>query len=201
MQQRMSHAERTDLSDRKMLQAAVQLILSKGAEKTTLKDVGELAGYSRGLAGYRFGSKDGLFKFVLRSLGEHWLQELAAVCENKVGLDAIIAATQAHYRMCELNPDDVRAFYILWFDAIGFDSEEVRQAIIKINLRRHHDLVEWITQDSSLQHKHDQAQTIASHFSTSLNGIVYQWLMNPENLDDIKALHESLINTMRLLLD
>ena len=63
---RRSHAERTDLSDRRMLEAAVQLICDRGPDRTTLKDVGEKAGYSRGLAGYRFGSKPGLFEFVVR---------------------------------------------------------------------------------------------------------------------------------------
>lgn len=200
MQQRMSHAERTDLSDRKMLEAAVRLIIDRGTEKTTLKDVGEMAGYSRGLAGYRFGSKDGLFKFVLRSLGEHWLDELTSVSNGKVGLEAITVATKAHYRVCQRNPDDVRAFYILWFEAIGFGGEEVRQAVININQRRTQDLIQWITADPELADRYDKAEAIAGQFSASLNGIVYQWLMMPEDLAAIEELHDNLIETMRLLL-
>jgi AcrR family transcriptional regulator len=68
-----------------MLDAAVQLIVERGAEGTTLKEVGELAGYSRGLAGYRFGSKAQLFSFIVRSVGEEWLRELGQAVENKVG--------------------------------------------------------------------------------------------------------------------
>ena len=71
---RMTQAERTDLSDRLMRDAAIELIVEQGTAATTLKDVGEKAGYSRGLAGYRFGSRDALFSFVVHSLGEDWLQ-------------------------------------------------------------------------------------------------------------------------------
>jgi AcrR family transcriptional regulator len=80
-----TQAERTALSDARMLDAAVQLIVERGAEGTTLKEVGELAGYSRGLAGYRFGSKAQLFSFIVRSVGEEWLRELGQAVENKVG--------------------------------------------------------------------------------------------------------------------
>ena len=48
-------AERSALSDKLMFDAAVQLINERGTAKTTLKDIGEVAGYSRGLASYRFG--------------------------------------------------------------------------------------------------------------------------------------------------
>ena len=53
---RLTQVERKEISDAKMLDAAVDLIVERGAGQATLKDVGEKAGYSRGLAGYRFGN-------------------------------------------------------------------------------------------------------------------------------------------------
>ncbi|MEJ2533610.1 MAG: TetR family transcriptional regulator, partial [Halioglobus sp.] len=50
---RMTQAERTALSDQRMFEAAIRLINERGTQKTTLKDIGELAGYSRGMANYR----------------------------------------------------------------------------------------------------------------------------------------------------
>ena len=72
---RLTQVERKEISDAKMLDAAVDLIVERGAGQATLKDVGEKAGYSRGLVGYRFGNKAGLFDFVLRSVGDEWLSE------------------------------------------------------------------------------------------------------------------------------
>ena len=41
---RRKQAERSALSDQRMLDAAVRLIVEKGSAGTTLKEVGELAG-------------------------------------------------------------------------------------------------------------------------------------------------------------
>ena len=72
----LTQVERSALSDARMADAAVALICERGAGGTTLKDVGLLAGYSRGLASYRFGSKAGLWSFLVRTIGEEWLTEL-----------------------------------------------------------------------------------------------------------------------------
>ena len=44
---RRTQAERTALSDQKMFEAAIKLFIEKGTQKTTLKEIGEMAGYSR----------------------------------------------------------------------------------------------------------------------------------------------------------
>ena len=73
---RLTQAERTALSDTRMVETAIDLIVQHGIEGMTLKEVGEAAGYSRGLAGYRFGSKEGLMNHVIRTIGDEWLREL-----------------------------------------------------------------------------------------------------------------------------
>lgn len=47
---RLTQEERTDLSDRRMIECAVQLIVGRGISGTKLTEVGLRAGYSRGLA-------------------------------------------------------------------------------------------------------------------------------------------------------
>ncbi len=196
---RMSQSERTDLSDARMLESAVQLMVSVGPEKTTLKEVGENAGYSRGLAGYRFGSKDGLFEFVIRSISEHWLRELKMAVQDRVGLDAIGAATDLHFRFCQAAPDNVRAFYILWFQDIGA-STKTQNVIAGIHDRRHRDIVTWLRKDETLSISGEHIDAIADLFCAAIVGIVYQWLMDPD-LMKIKRLHEELKSTIKLLLD
>ena len=68
---RLTQGERKEISDAAMLQAAIDLIIENGCSDLRLKDVGERAGYSRGLAGYRFGNKAGLMEFVLLQVGEY----------------------------------------------------------------------------------------------------------------------------------
>ena len=195
-----SQAERTAISDRHMLNAAIELIVSRGTEKMTLKDVGENAGYSRGLAGYRFGSKAGLLIFVLKAIGEEWLQELTTVTSDKTGLEALCAASDAHYQFCVDAPEHVRAFYVLWFESVGPESE-LKTVINTIHERRFRDVREWIADgiargdiDSSVN-----ADKIAGQFCSSIIGIVYQWLSTPEDLEKVRELYDDLKQIMTVL--
>jgi len=198
-EKRRTHQERIEISDKKMLDAAVDLILSKGTEKTTLKEVGEKAGYSRGLAGYRFGSKSGLFAFAMQTLGNYWLHYLKGVTEAEVGLAAINAATDVHFKVLDEDFDNVRVFYILWFEALR-DKDELQGIVASINQRRHDDVAVWIKSDPTLAEKHAQADDIASLYNSVINGIVYQYLLNPEDALELKKLHENLKDSMQTLL-
>jgi AcrR family transcriptional regulator len=195
---RRTQAERTALSDARMLDAAVALICQQGSAGTTLKEVGERAGYSRGLAGYRFGSKEGLFGFVVRAVGEAWLQELTAVTRGKVGLDAIGAALDAHARFIADAPQHVRAFYLLWFESIGPRST-VKEVIERVHERRRRDLLAWIGAGVSAGEIDPgvDAEALADHFCGAIVGIVYQWLVQPDAIERIDAMHQTLKQTMR----
>ncbi|MEM7284184.1 MAG: TetR/AcrR family transcriptional regulator [Pseudomonadota bacterium] len=197
---RLSHAERTELSDAKMLAAAVDLIVTRGVQGTTLKEVGTLAGYSRGLAGYRFGSKPGLFEYVLRAVSDHWLAELTKVTQGKLGLDAICAATDSHFRFCKVAPKPVQAFYALWFAAA--DPEVgLREVISGIHTRRRRDVEEWILKDPATSSGvRMSASGIAGQFVSAIIGIVYQWVIDGKDIGTIEELHSDLKNNMTLLL-
>ncbi|HIG60913.1 MAG TPA: TetR/AcrR family transcriptional regulator [Gammaproteobacteria bacterium] len=197
---RLTQAERTEISDNRMLNAAVRLIVDRGPAVTSLKEVGLLAGYSRGLAGQRFGSKDKLFAFVLRQIGDSWLGQLKKATEKETGLGAILDALDEHYKFCFEAPDHVRAFYTLLFESINAGSE-LSEIIGNIHNRRHLDVVNWITADSGISEQIKQnADAIAGQFCASVIGIVYAWLANPGDLEATCELHENLKKTMILLL-
>ena len=200
-QQRMKQADRTDLSDSRMLEAAVELIVERGTGNTTLKEVGEFAGYSRGLAGYRFGNKAGLFEFVVRSIGEQWLSELKELTAKLSGFDAIAAAINAHYEFCRRAPNQVAAFYLLWFASIGPQSE-AKAVIAGIHERRRKDVARWICDgiaEGTISPSVDPDR-VAGQFSASIVGIVYQWLLDPGDLETIKGLYDNLTHSMHLWL-
>lgn len=202
-EKKLSNQERIDQSDKRMLAAAVELILEKGSEKTTLKEVGEKAGYSRGLAGYRFGSKSSLFAFVLTKLHHYWLFYLKEATEGKVGLSAIKSCTDIHFTVLDKNYDNVKAFYVLWFDALG-DDADLKKIVAHINSERHGIIINWIVNDKSLNISHEDASIFAVQYNCMINGIVYQYLLNstlPEsNAEQLKNLHDHLNNTMEILL-
>lgn len=197
---RLTQAERTGISDNRMLEAAVELIVDRGPAATSLKEVGLKAGYSRGLAGQRFGSKDNLFAFVLRQVGDSWLAQLKQTTDQKTGLAAIHDALDEHYKFCVEAPNQVRAFYTLWFESVNAGSE-LTEIIGNIHNRRHQDVVTWITTDSSVGNRGKKnADVIAGQFCASVIGIVYYWLANPSDLEETRKLHDNLKKTMTLIL-
>ena len=197
---KLTQAERTEISDNRMLDAAVKLIVDRGPAATSLKEVGLLAGYSRGLAGQRFGSKDKLYAFVLRQVGDAWLGQLKAATQSLTGIDAIHHALDEHYKFCVEAPVQVRAFYNLWFESVNAGSE-LSEIIGNIHKRRHQDMVNWISADPAISKKNkNNADAIAAQFCAAVIGIVYYWLANPADLTGTKNLHDNLKNTMTLLL-
>ncbi len=198
---RLTQVERKEISDAKMLEVAIDLIVEKGTNKLTLKEVGERAGYSRGLAGYRFGNKVGLFDFVLRSVGDEWLAELTSVTKNKCGYEALASALDAHSQFCEDAPKHVEAFYCLWFESLTPNSP-LQPLIASIHERRHKDVKRWIDQgvEAMLISPTLPTRIIADQFSATVIGIVYQWMNNPTNITEIRGLHNGLKQVMQLML-
>lgn len=197
---RLTQAERTEISDQRMFEATVQLIVQHGTAATNLKDVGVQAGYSRGLAGHRFGNKDRLFSFTVKRLGELWLQQLTKATDGFVGYAAVERALDRHYQFCVDAPDYVRTFYMLWFEVVDAESE-LAEAIKSIHARRHQDVIEWIDNDPVIADSvKANAAEIANQFSASVIGIIYFWLVYPDDLTNIKMQHQGLKQTMLRLL-
>ena len=105
------------MSDKAMLDAAIDLILEHGTDKTTLAAIGEKAGYSRGLATYRFGSKAGLFDEVFKSISRGWLDYLKQGVGEKTGIDAMAAALDSFFQFVSDSPREARVLQILYCGA------------------------------------------------------------------------------------
>ncbi len=198
---RRTQAERTDLSDRLMLDSAVQLIVERGVERTTLREVGENAGYSRGLAGHRFGNKAGLLEFIVRTVGVDWLTELKGATRGKSGYQAVAAAIDEHLKFCLEAPDHVRAFYIVWFESVAPQSP-LKKVMSGIHDRRRRDVAKWIREgiEAGAPKPALPVNAVAGQFNTAIVGIVYHWLQHPEDTDGVAALHRGLKRTMKQLL-
>lgn len=104
------------------------------------------------------------------------------------------------------NYDNVKAFYILWFDALG-DDAELKKIVAHINKQRHDSVVDWILNDDALSHHHINAPILSAQYNCIVNGIVYQHLLNSSSIGDDKVttetlqkLHDNLNNTMAILL-
>src|SRR5690349_25093328 len=63
---RRTQQERREETERRVLAAATALIAQRGSRALTLAEVGEAAGYSRGIVSHHFGSRENLLRAVMR---------------------------------------------------------------------------------------------------------------------------------------
>jgi AcrR family transcriptional regulator len=179
--QRRRQADRTALSDRLLTEAAIELLVKFGIQGTTLQAVGERAGYSRGLATHRFGSKAGLFGKVLQVASVDWLERVQTAVGQRVGADALCAATDAAEKFIRERPEEVRAMYLLWFLSID-PSADYKSNIANVHHAQRRDVAQWIRagQSAGTIDRAVDPVRVAEQYAASMAGIIYQWLANPE---------------------
>ncbi|MDJ0657424.1 MAG: TetR family transcriptional regulator [Xanthomonadales bacterium] len=180
----LSQAERTALSDSRMIDAAICLIVERGPEKTTLKALGEVSGYSRGLVTYRFGSKAGLFKAMIKAVSERWLAKLEKAIRGKQGLDAILATTDAYYRFVSSSPKDIRAMQILFHKAVEPGSE-LADIVRRIFRAQRDQLAAWAraAQREKVVAADVDPEVFAARFCAYTSGITWSWMLKPRDVD------------------
>ena len=176
--------ERSAQSDRKMFEAAIELINERGTAKTTLKDIGEHAGYSRGLASYRFGSKDGLWIELFRQFDDIWKAHIGRYSEGKTGVEALRAALHAQRDIFRKESSYLRAMYILWYESLG-DASEIRSSLAKRHRIYRRDVAEWLQQGVAAGDisSHINCEQLAALYCSMMFGTVYQWVVATEALD------------------
>lgn len=181
---RMTQAERTALSDARMLEAATELIVEHGTHNTTLREVGERAGYSRGLASNRFGSKEGLFSQLVRDFNRRWADELRKQVGDSTGLPAFSAALDAVEYFLLNRSNEMKALYIVWFESMS-SHDEVRKRLARNHTAYRRDAERWVREgirDGSIRDTIDP-QCFAVEFASLIFGLIYQWLVDPDKID------------------
>ncbi len=181
---RRTQAERTALSDERMFDAAMQIIIEEGTHSTTLKAVGERAGYSRGLASNRFGSKQALFGQLVVRFNDEWAEELASKVGQQTGAQACLSALHAVEGFLLNHSEYMKAMYILWFESISTDSE-VRSHLADYHQIYRKDVAYWVREgiESGEIDQCVDPECYAFQFSSFIFGTIYQWLVAPEKVD------------------
>jgi AcrR family transcriptional regulator len=97
--QRRTQAERRDEAERRILEAATQLVVERGYDRFSLADVGELAGYSRGLPGHYFGKKEDLLARVAMFRISNYYEVMAqAEASLEPGLPRLLGRIRQYVR-------------------------------------------------------------------------------------------------------
>ena len=182
---RRPQAERRAQSERRLLDAATQLIAEQGFSKTTLAQIGAKAGYSRGLVNERFGSKDELVKILADEFQTYFQYErLFPALEHQHGLEALLITIDTYLDAVVRSEHLGRAYYELLGESIGLvpeihatfvEADQLLRAAIERTIQ------------SGIRAGEVPADVDVKAFAVFvvaiLRGTVMQWLLDPTGFD------------------
>jgi AcrR family transcriptional regulator len=182
---RLSQAERTARTRRRLLEATLELVAERGYDRTSLAAIGERAGYSRGVVNHCFGSKAALLAELVAFMFTRWDHgQLRPALEGRVGVEALVASVNAVRRQAHENPVEVRAFYALLFEGLG-PIPDLRPRFVEFHRRLRSQAAQMIRdgiEAGSLRAGID-AEAQAGLFIGAFRGVMYLWLLDPEDVD------------------
>ena len=122
--------ERRSEAEARLLATARELVARRGWAGTTLAEVGEAAGYSRGLAGHYFGSKTGLLRAITLQINNTLMEELEKVPSPDAGLEAILSFISVYLGRRDPTWTNTRTLLLLLTEALLEGSENADQMVI-----------------------------------------------------------------------
>mgnify|MGYP005810975859 CR=1 FL=1 len=193
---RRTQAERRAESDQGLLIAAAEIIAGEGFAAATFEKVGARAGYSRGLASQRFGSKDGLIEALIDYLHER-SDELAAGQHQEAlsGLDALLTSVDTYLSNFE-SETALRAYFIALAGTVSTLSR-LRAAFAASHMKAKERFMEQIARgkaDGSVAGDLD-AEAAALMVGSLLLGVSTQYLIDPTT--DLARIRRTTFDTLR----
>jgi AcrR family transcriptional regulator len=183
------HKARSDLSTRRLLEAAGELVVEGGYAAMTLAAVGERAGYSRGMVTARFGSKEGLLNaLVERIVAGFNHRNVLPRTEGRPGCEAVTLFLDAIATQAASDASAIRVLYALMFEALG-PIPDLHATIAVLHDAMRADLAKLIRaglRDGSVRKGVSPADE-AALIVAGLRGIGYQWLLQPEEFNATRA--------------
>lgn len=113
---RRTQEQRRAETERRVLDAAMTLIAAHGSRSITLAQVGEAAGYSRGIVYHHFGSREKLLAAVMADA-----QRFAVPAYEGDGLDHLSKLVAAYLDNVINRSPAARAFLQLWAESTAAD--------------------------------------------------------------------------------
>jgi AcrR family transcriptional regulator len=126
---RRTQSDRREAAESALFQAALSLIADRGVKGTTLAEVGEAAGYSRGITAHHFKTKDRLLQATARYVHERYASLLAAK-KAKSGLETIVQIVELS---CTARSVEVTRAVSLMQKEAFFDTSGLKDVFKKYN--------------------------------------------------------------------
>lgn len=194
--ERRSQAERRDEAEQRLLAAAVRLVGERGLERVTLSEVGEAAGYSRGLPAHYFGGKSGMVVSLVKHIIEGFGRALTRAEHHDLGLDRLLGTVAFYFEQARRDPIGARALFVLLGE--GVSNDLVTDRLAELNARSasafEANLSAAVAAGDVRPDIDVKAQAIL--ILATLRGAVGQWLLAPRDID-LAAVSAAFIASLR----
>lgn len=183
-------------AERRLLAAAAELIRDVGPSRVTLANIGERAGYSRGLATHHFGSKGAMMRRLVESVTVEFRKEVLAESASDSALDEALGLVRTYIRTLSQLKSANRARLVLWADAVATGTPDIRSAMVAADREFRDELARHIERGVSSGEFADSVDP--SGFATvligALRGIALQSMLDEGvNLDACRTEVEALV--------
>lgn len=178
---RRTQAQRREEAERRLLDAALTIVAQRGSVRMTLAEVGQAAGYSRGLAAHRFGSKAGLVQALAGHIGEQFGQQRARGPALQPGLEAILGNIRFYFGRRDAEWLSSRALLVLINESCVEAQPEVRPVVVAYN----RSALAWFEQHIATGiargeiAPHNDPSITAVILLGAMRGVLQQWLVDP----------------------
>ncbi|MFF5360229.1 TetR/AcrR family transcriptional regulator [Streptomyces scabiei] len=176
---------RAEVSTRRLLDAAQELIVEVGYERATLALIADRAGYSHGLITRRFGSKENLLHALIERVTLTWRErEGHAKVTGLTGRDAALVVIDSLLDGYRRSPDAMRSVCALMFESLN-SVTSLRERIRRLHRTLRHDVAMSLQQgiDDGTIGRAVSPDGVARLLVSGLCGAAYQWLVEPGEVD------------------
>ncbi len=193
---RRTHAERRDEAERRLLAAAVGIVSDRGVEGMTLAEVGEAAGYSRGLPAHYFGRKNDLVAAVASHIADGFANRLAQTSTRQPGMESLLHSVRAYFNGGLQTPASTRALLIALAEALTEPAlSDAMASVTQRSVRRLAAMLRHGVERGEIRRNidpHAQAVMILG----TLRTMIAQWTIDPERID-LKAMRDRYVTSLQ----
>jgi AcrR family transcriptional regulator len=182
--ERRTQEERRGEAERRLLEAAAAMVSEAGPAKVTVANVGERAGYSRGLVSHHFGSKRALMQRLVESVTYQFREALFDEQQSSNALGELGTLVGIYFDVVsDLQPIN-RARLVLWADAVANPSDDVRPAMVNADQEFREEIEKRLHQAISTSQvpQNVNAHGLATVIIAMLRGVALQSLID-DNVD------------------
>jgi AcrR family transcriptional regulator len=178
-----------------LLEGAIQCLRTKGYARTTARDIASAADGNLASIGYHFGSKEALLTEAIMRACEEWTTRLGEAAFAS-GSDSPLEQMGASWVAMLDSFEELRPVLIGLVEAVGQSawSQDLRRELAAHYKTSREQVAEMVR--ASLGEGHEDAETnanvVASFLIAVCDGLVLQWLLDPDSTPTGEELISSL---------